>query len=77
MAKCSDYIALIHDVIDNQSSPAQEVYLRRHLKLCLKCVDKLNLEQELKKAIQHKMTNKEVPAGLAESIRSKIEKSTF
>ncbi|PIB36515.1 hypothetical protein BFP72_14455 [Reichenbachiella sp. 5M10] len=76
MGNCSEYIDLIHDVVDNQSTPAQEEYLRRHLKLCLKCLDELNLEKELKKAIQLKLVNQEVPAGLAESIKNKIQKSS-
>ncbi|UXP32903.1 hypothetical protein N6H18_02900 [Reichenbachiella agarivorans] len=76
MANCREYIDLIYDVIDNQSSPSQEQYLRRHLKLCLKCVDALNLEKELKKAIQLKSVHQEVPKDLADSIKNKIAKST-
>lgn len=72
IAKCSDYADLVQDVIDNRSSREQEVYLKRHFKVCLKCLDNLNLEKELKKALQHRITNKEVPAGLADSIKSKI-----
>lgn len=75
MAKCSDYLELIHNVIDNESSISEEVYLRRHLKMCLKCLDQLNLEKELKEALQLKLENKEVPAGLADSILERIPKS--
>lgn len=77
MAHCSEYMEIIHDVIDDQSTPEQEAYLRRHLKVCLKCVDELNLERELKAAIKQKVVEKAVPEGLAESIRSKIEDSTL
>lgn len=71
-ATCKDYCALIQDVIDNRSTREQEVYLERHIKSCLKCLNKLNLEKELKQAIKHKLLYQEVPVGLADSIREKI-----
>ncbi|MFY0625203.1 MAG: hypothetical protein JXR07_02830 [Reichenbachiella sp.] len=75
MAKCTEYLEMIQNVVDNESSRKEEVYLRRHLKMCLKCLDKLNLDVELKKALQHKLKNQPVPAGLADSIRKKISSS--
>lgn len=75
IAKCSDYAELVQDVIDNRSSREQEIYLKRHLNKCIKCLDKVNLEVELKKALQHRITNKEVPVGLADSIKNKIAQS--
>ncbi len=75
MANCSEYVELIQSVVDNQSTREEEIYLRRHLKICLKCLDKLNLDVELKKALQHKLENQPVPAGLADSIRQKISTS--
>ncbi|WP_109831685.1 hypothetical protein [Reichenbachiella versicolor] len=74
-ADCSEYIELIQNVVDNRSTPEQELYLKRHLKMCLKCLNKLNLDLELKKAIQHKVRYKDVPVGLANSIRKKISNS--
>ena len=75
MAQCSDYVELVQSVVDNESTPGQEVYLRRHLKMCLKCLDQLNLDKELKQALQEKLTRHDVPAGLAASIREKISNS--
>ncbi|MEO9806340.1 MAG: hypothetical protein ABJF04_23975 [Reichenbachiella sp.] len=75
MAKCTEYIDLIQLVIDGEAQRSQEVYLKRHLNICLKCLEKYNLDQELKKVLQLKLASKEVPIGLAESIRSKIAKS--
>jgi len=72
MANCAEYMEMIQNVVDNESSHEEEVYLRRHLKLCLKCLDHLNLDVELKKALRHKLQNEPVPEGLAESIRKKI-----
>lgn len=75
MAKCSDYKELIELVIDNEASRSQEVYLNRHMKMCLQCLDKFNVDRELKKAIKLRLQNKKVPAGLADSIREKINNS--
>lgn len=77
MANCSEYLEIIHDVIDDQATPDQQVVLRRHLKMCLKCVDHLNLEQELKAAIKQKIVDQAVPVDLADTIRTKIENSTL
>ncbi len=75
MAKCTEYVELIQLVLDGEANRSQEVYLRRHLKMCLKCLEKYNLDQELKKVLQLKLASKEVPSGLADTIRTKIAKS--
>jgi len=75
IAKCSDYADLAQDVLDDRASKEEEIYLKRHFNICLKCLDKLNLNKELKKALQHKISNQELPAGLADSIKNKIAKS--
>ena len=75
LAKCTDYLALIELVIDNEATRDQEVYLKRHMKICLKCLDHYNLDQELKKALQLKLTSKQVPERLADAIRMKIANS--
>lgn len=75
MAKCTEYLELVQLVLDNESTREQEVYLRRHLKMCVKCLEKYEMEKELKKALKIKLQSKEVPMGLADSIRAKIAKS--
>lgn len=75
MANCAEYKELIELVIDNEASRDQDVFLKRHLKMCLKCLNKFDVDVELKKALKLKLQNKTVPAGLAESIRDKITRS--
>lgn len=75
MANCQEYLELIELVIDGEATRSQEVYLKRHMKMCLKCLERYNLDRELKKVLQLKLASKEVPEGLAESIRIKIAKS--
>lgn len=75
MANCQEYLELIELVIDGEATRSQEKYLNRHMKMCLKCLERFNLDRELKKVLQLKLASKEVPEGLAESIRTKIAKS--
>lgn len=75
MADCSEYRELIQLVIDNEATRNQEVFLQRHLKMCLRCMDQYDVNAELKKALKLKLQNKPVPTGLAESIREKITNS--
>lgn len=75
MAKCTDYVDLVQLVLDGEASRSQEVYLKRHLKMCLKCLEHYKLDQEIRKLVQLKLASKEVPEGLADTIRTKIAKS--
>jgi mycothiol system anti-sigma-R factor len=75
IARCTDYLELIQLVIDNEATRSQEVYLKRHMKICLKCLDHFKLDQELKKVLQLKLASKQVPEGLADAIRTKIANS--
>lgn len=74
-ADCAEYFDLVQVVLDNESTPEQETYLRRHLDRCLKCLNHVTLEEELKEALRQKTKYHEVQAGLAESIREKIAQS--
>lgn len=74
-AKCTEYLELVSLVLDGQANKSQEVYLKRHLKMCLKCLEKFNLDQEIKKLLQLKLASKDVPDGLANEIKDKIAKS--
>lgn len=75
MAKCTEYVDLVQLVLDGEATRSQEVYLKRHLKMCLKCLEHYKLDQEIKKLVQLKIASKEVPEGLADTIRTKIAKS--
>ncbi len=72
LADCSEYCHLIQLVLDNEASKKEEAYLRRHLKICLKCLSKYEIDKELKEVLRLKLENKRVPEGLADSIRSKL-----
>lgn len=75
MAKCTEYLDLVQLVLDGQASRSQEIYLKRHLNICLKCLEHFKLDQEIKKLVQLKLASKDVPEGLADAIKTKIAKS--
>ncbi|MFY0654181.1 MAG: zf-HC2 domain-containing protein [Cyclobacteriaceae bacterium] len=72
MADCSEYKELIQLVIDDEATKKEEAYLRRHLKMCLQCLDQYKIDQELKEVLRLKLQKLEVPEGLAETIRGKL-----
>ncbi|MEQ6121102.1 hypothetical protein [Reichenbachiella sp. MALMAid0571] len=74
MADCSAYKELIQLVIDNESSSKEETYLRKHMKMCLKCLSQYEIDKELKEVLKLKLEKKQVPAGLSETIRNKLIK---
>lgn len=74
-ARCTEYLELVQQVLDGQASRSQEVYLKRHMNVCLKCLERFNIDQEIKKLVQLKLASREVPEGLADAIKTKIAKS--
>jgi anti-sigma factor (TIGR02949 family) len=66
---------LIQLVLDGEASKEQDLYLKRHFKICPDCLGKLKLDKEVKKAIRLKLANKNVPSALVDSIKLKIAKS--
>lgn len=75
IADCRDYGKLIQLVVDNEASKAEERCLKKHLKMCIKCLGVFELDNELKKVLKLRSQNIEVPIGLAETIKSKINQS--
>lgn len=72
MADCSVYKELIQLVLDNESSSKEEAYLRMHLKMCLKCLSRYEIDKELKEVLKLKLEKKQLPIGLSETIRNKL-----
>ena len=75
IANCSEYLELIQLVLDDEASKNQDLYLKRHFRICPDCLNHLKLDKEVKKAIRLKLSNKTVPADLVDSIKNKIAKS--
>lgn len=71
-ADCSKYEEIMMMLLDGEATTSQEKYLRRHMKLCLQCLDHYNLDSEVKKLIRSKLNRIAAPDDLAQSIRNKI-----
>lgn len=67
--KCLD---ILNMVLDGEATEEQKTYLNEHIDACLPCLDDYNLEKEIKNLLQSKCSKVDVPAGLAEAIKSKL-----
>ena len=71
--KCLD---ILNMVLDGEATEEQKIYLNAHIDACLPCLNDYNLEKEIKNLLQSKCSKVEVPAGLAEAIKSKLAEKT-
>ena len=67
-----DCLELLNLVLDKAASSEEEENFKEHLKKCMPCYEKYNLDMAIKKLIQEKCCGKQVPEGLAATIRSKV-----
>lgn len=75
---CSDidkYIFILRQVLDGESSPEEEVYLSKHLDACSCCLGAYELEKNVREMLKTRLEKREVPEGLANTIRAKILQS--
>ena len=68
----TDCLELLNLVLDSAATNEEEGVFKEHLKKCMPCYEKYNLDRTIKKLLQEKCCGKKVPEGLAASIRSKV-----
>lgn len=68
----ADCLKLLNLVLDSAATPEEEKNFKEHLKKCMPCYEKYNLDMAIKKLIQEKCCGKQVPEGLVASIRSQV-----
>lgn len=68
----TDCLELLNLVLDSAASTEEQESFKEHLKQCMPCYEKYNLDMAIKRLIQEKCCGKHVPEGLAASIRSKV-----
>ena len=61
--------------MDNEATPKQWKAFYNHLDDCLKCLDRYQLEAELKKILSQKISKKAVPSDLVEAILNKVRET--
>ena len=69
-----DCLELLNLVLDEEASPGQRQFFFEHLKGCMPCHEKFNIDMAIKKMIKEKC-GKNVPEGLMETIRAKVLQS--
>ncbi len=72
---CSEYLEILHLMLDNEATEEQEKYLSVHVDKCMSCLKLYEVEKEIRILIKTKITRQPVPHNLASEIRRKIFKS--
>ena len=71
-----DCLELLNLVLDQEASPGQYKHFEEHLKNCMPCYEKYNIDVAIKKMIREKCADRRVPSGLVETIRAKVLNNT-
>jgi anti-sigma factor (TIGR02949 family) len=75
IGKCQDidqYLYILRQVLDGESTTEDERYLTKHLDNCSCCLEAYELEKQVRKLLRTRIARRKVPAGLAASIKAKI-----
>ena len=78
--KCPDidkYLSVLRLILDNESNKEEEEFLMTHLDQCSCCLKEYELETQVRELLKKKLTQKSVPAGLANSIKAKIQQPSL
>lgn len=70
--ECGEVLRRVHDFLDGELTSERLVEIQAHLGCCGHCLEAFDFEAELKLAIRA-TCREQVPAGLAERIRSALE----
>jgi len=71
--KCLEYLSL---VVDGEASSEQSTFVQNHIKSCMPCNEKYEVEKAIRELLQQKCSCN-APTDLLESIKSNINKSEF
>ncbi|MFT4833730.1 MAG: anti-sigma factor (TIGR02949 family) [Flavobacteriaceae bacterium] len=75
---CSElekFLEFLNLMLDKEASIDQIQYLDDHLEKCMSCLEKYQVEKELRQLIKSSLVEKAVPAQLAVEIRKKVFQS--
>ena len=65
-------IEILEEVLDNESTVADEEFLESHIKDCWKCYENYDLEKAIREAVKSKIANRSLPEGFMDQVRSEI-----
>lgn len=75
---CLDHeecIRVLNLIIDGEANKKEQVFFHTHIQDCLHCSHYYTVEQSIREAIRKKLTKKEAPEDLIQSVRDKLKES--
>lgn len=75
---CLDHeecIRVLNLIIDGEANEIEQRFFHSHIQDCLHCSHYYTVEQSIREAIKKKLTKKEAPEDLIQSVRSKLKES--
>ena len=72
MTTCKEAIEQLHEFLDNELDDGNHSTVKQHVKMCHKCCEKFEFEQNLKKIIKDKTFLHKTPQSLLQSIASQL-----
>jgi anti-sigma factor (TIGR02949 family) len=69
------FLDFLHLMLDKEASTDQIQYLDDHLEKCMSCLEKYQVEKELRQLIKSSLAERTVPVELANEIRKKVFQS--
>lgn len=77
---CAEFrncLTILHLMLDNEATDEQEEYLNAHIENCMYCFEQYEVEKQIRELLKTKLSKQEVPADLAQTIRSKVFQSSI
>ncbi|MEQ8240891.1 MAG: anti-sigma factor [Cyclobacteriaceae bacterium] len=65
-------LEILHLMLDNEASKAEEEYLNNHIEGCMTCFEQYEVEKQIRILLQTRLNHQQVPDDLASAIRSKV-----
>lgn len=70
---CREILKRLYVYLDAELGSEERVAVERHLKACAPCLELFGFEREAKEIIGRKCRETELPAGLAERVRRRLD----
>lgn len=68
-------LKILYLILDNEATAEEQAFMEEHLDCCMPCLQRFELEKEIKELLKKKLAHKEVPQDLVTTIRDKISYS--
>ena len=69
---CKDCIKNLYQVLDGEATAEQESHFQSHISDCSHCFSLYEIDKSVKEVLKLKVSQREVPSNLIESIKNKI-----